>query len=222
MPLLAIPVALALRGLPGATQLRAPFLGVVRAIWAPGLGMVLASAGFGTIAAFLALHYAARGWTGAGLALTAFGAAYILTRLLFAGLPDRLGGTRVAMISLSIEAAGLLLIAFAPRPLVALLGAAVTGLGYSMVFPSLGVEAIRRVPAESRGVALGAFLACFDLGLGAAGPAMGLVAGGFGLPAAFIAAAAAALLSIVLVWTAGAAAAGPERGHLRLDRIRSS
>ncbi len=222
MPVLAIPVALALHGLPGATQRRASLLGVVRAIWAPGLGMVLASAGFGTIAAFLALHYAARGWPGAGLALTGFGAAYILTRLLFAGLPDRLGGTRVALVSLSIEAAGLLLIALASQPLMALLGATITGLGYSMVFPSLGVEAVRRVPAESRGVALGAFLACFDLGVGAAGPAMGLVAGGFGLPAAFIAAAAAALLSIVLVWIAGTAAAGPERGHLRLNRIRSS
>jgi len=199
LPLLAIPVALSLRGLAGATQRRASFLGVARAIWAQGLGMVLASAGFGTIAAFLALHYATQGWSGAGLALTGFGAAYILTRLLFAGLPDRLGGTRVALVSLCIEAAGLLLIAVASRPLVALLGAAITGLGYSMVFPSLGVEAVRRVPAESRGVALGAFLACFDLGLGAAGPALGLVAGGFGLPAAFAAAAAAALLSCALV-----------------------
>ncbi len=222
LPLLAIPVALSLRGLAGATQRRASFLGVARAIWAQGLGMVLASAGFGTIAAFLALHYATQGWSGAGLALTGFGAAYILTRLLFAELPDRLGGTRVALVSLCIEAAGLLLIAVASRPLVALLGAAITGLGYSMVFPSLGVEAVRRVPAESRGVALGAFLACFDLGLGAAGPALGLVAGGFGLPAAFAAAAAAALLSCALVWFGGAATAGSDRGHLRLGHIRSS
>lgn len=200
MPLLAMPVAAILLGLPGAERRRVPFLGVVRAIWAPGLGMVLASAGFGTIAAFLALRYAAEDWSGAGLALTGFGAAYILARLVLGSLPDRLGGNRVALISLAVEAVGLLLIAFASRPMAALLGTVITGLGYSMVFPSLGVEAVRRVPAESRGVALGVFLACFDLGLGAAGPAAGLVAGGYGLPAAFVAASVAALVSMGVVW----------------------
>ena len=202
MPLLAIPVAILLPALPGAGRQRVSFFGVVRAIWAQGLGMVLASAGFGTIAAFLALTYADRGWSGAGLALTSFGAAYILVRLLFGSLPDRLGGMRVALASLAIEAVGLLIIAAASQPVVALLGTAVTGIGYSMVFPSLGVEAVRRVSAASRGVALGAFLACFDLGLGAAGPVTGLIAGGFGLSAAFVAAAAASVLSMVLVWSA--------------------
>lgn len=200
MPLLAVPVAWAQRDMAVGGGPRASLGGVVRAIWAQGLGMVLASAGFGTIAAFLALRYAALGWSGAGLALTAFGAAYIATRLLFAGLPDRLGGARVALAALGTEAVGLLLIAGAPVPWVALLGTAVTGFGYSLVFPALGVEAVRRVPAESRGVALGAFLACFDLGLGAAGPVTGLVAGGFGLPAAFLAAAAASVASMGLVW----------------------
>ncbi len=207
-PLLALPVALRQRDLRPAVGPRASFGGVVRAIWAQGLGLVLASAGFGTIAAFLALRYAALGWSGAGVALTAFGAAYILTRLLFAGLPDRFGGLHVALVALAVEAAGLLLIALAPVPGVALLGTAVTGFGYSLVFPALGVEAVRRVPAESRGVALGAFLACFDLGLGAAGPATGLVAAGFGLPGAFVAAAVAAVLSMALAWFSRARAAG--------------
>jgi predicted MFS family arabinose efflux permease len=201
MPLLAVPVALSLPGPPGEPHRRAPFLGVLRRIWPPGLAMVLASSGFGTIAAFLSLRYAALGWSGAGLALTGFGAAYITARLLLAGLPDRLGGIRVAIASLAIEAVGLALIATASSPTMAFIGTAVTGLGYSMVFPALGVETVRRVPAESRGVALGAFLACFDLGLGAAGPVTGLVAGGYGLPAAFVTAACAAVLSIVLVWT---------------------
>ena len=69
------------------------------------------------------------------------------------------------------------------------------------MFPSLGVEVVRRVTPENRGVALGAFLACFDLGLGAAGPAMGLLAAGHGLPAAFMGAAAACLVSLALIWT---------------------
>ncbi len=118
-------------------------------------------------------------------------------------LPDRLGGSRVALVSLTVEAVGLLLIASASRPIAALLGTVITGLGYSMVFPSLGVGAVRRVPAESHGGALGIFPACFDLGLGAAGPAAGLVASGFGLSAAFVAASAAALVSLGVVWRSG-------------------
>ncbi len=199
-PLLGIPVALALTGLPAVAARRAALSGVLGAMWPPGFGMVLASGGFGTIAAFLALRYEALGWPGAGMALTGFGTVYILSRLVFAGLPDRVGGIRVAMACLTVEAAGLALIAAAGSPWAAFAGTALTGLGYSMVFPALGVEVVRRVPAASRGVALGAFLACFDLGLGAAGPVMGLVASGYGLPAAFGAASCAALVSLALVW----------------------
>lgn len=201
LPLLSVPFALAMpRSQPAAARPSA-MASVLRAIWAQGLGVVLASGGFGTIAAFLALQFAERGWSGGSLALTAFGATYIASRLFLAGLPDRVGGARVAMVCLVVEAAGLLLIAAAASPLLAALGAALTGLGYSLVFPSLGVEVVRRVSADHRGVALGALLACFDLGLGAAGPVMGLVAAGQGLPAAFLAASAACIVSLLLVWT---------------------
>ncbi len=200
LPLAAIPLALAMRGLPAAAVRRSSVFSVAGAIWPQGLGMVLASGGFGTIAAFLALRYADLGWSGAGLALMAFGAVYIVSRLSLAGLPDRIGGRRVAMACLAVEAGGLALIAAAASPHMALLGTALTGLGYSLVFPALGVEVVRRVAPHQRGVALGAFLACFDLGLGAAGPVMGLVATGYGLPAAFLAASVACLASMVVVW----------------------
>ena len=200
MPLLALPIAIARPALAAVTAKRASFLSVIGKMWPQGLGLVLASGGFGTIAAFLSLRYAAMGWSGAGLALTGFGGVYIISRLFFAGLPDRLGGVRVAIVCLLIEACGLSLIALAWSPLLAFLGTALTGLGYSMVFPALGVEVVRRVPAESRGTALGLFLACFDLGLGAAGPAMGILAAGSGLPTAFFGAAVASLVSLGLVW----------------------
>jgi MFS family permease len=200
-PLLGLPIALSLRALPVVAAKPVRFFAVIGRMWPPGLGLVLASGGFGTIAAFLALRFAAMHWDGAGLALTAFGAVYIASRLSFAGLPDRLGGILVATLCLCIEAAGLLAIALAPSALVATIGTGLAGLGYSMVFPALGVEVVRRVSPESRGVALSAYLACFDLGLGAAGPVMGVIAGGSSLPAAFIAAAIASLASLVLVRT---------------------
>ncbi len=199
VPLLGVPLALRMTDLPAAAHRPASLGSVVRAIWPPGLSLVLASGGFGTIAAFLSLRYAALGWSGAGLALSAFGATYIIARLLFAGLPDRVGGIQVATVSLVIEAAGLALIATAAAPLVAAAGAGLAGLGYSLVFPSLAVEAVRRVPAESRGIALAAFLACFDFGLGASGPLMGLVASVSSLPMAFIAASSLCVVSMLLI-----------------------
>jgi predicted MFS family arabinose efflux permease len=83
--------------------------------------------------------------------------------------------------------------------LIALAGATITGLGYSLVFPSLGVEAMRRVPGENRGLAIGAYLACFDLGLAIAGPGAGAVARSYGIPSAFAAATATALSALLLI-----------------------
>ena len=67
--------------------------------------------------------------------------------------------------------------------------AAVTGFGYSLVYPGFGVEAVRRAPAESRGLAMGAYTAFLDLALGLANPLLGLFAGAFGLSAVFLASA---------------------------------
>lgn len=189
-------------GLPAIAVVAGPrksFLSVVRAIWMQGAALALASAGFGTIAAFLALRYQAAGWTDPGIALAAFGCAYIGVRLVLGGLPDRVGGRQVAVLCLLVQTVGQLLIFGAWSPMAAFAGVFVAGLGYSLVFPALGVEAMKRVTAQDRSLFLGAFLACFDLGIGGAGPIAGAVAANFGIPAAFLAAAVMALLSLSLV-----------------------
>ena len=68
---------------------RLPFLKVAIRVAPFGAGLALATIGFGAIAAFAALDFQHRGWSGSGFALTGFGAAYILTRVLFGGWPDR-------------------------------------------------------------------------------------------------------------------------------------
>ncbi|MDB5805507.1 MAG: hypothetical protein JWN73_2829 [Betaproteobacteria bacterium] len=189
---------------------RAPLslLRVFGRIWAPGLAMALASSGVGTISAFLTLRYQIEGWAGAGYALTGFGGAYIGMRLLFAGLPDRIGGKQTGAASLTVEALGLMVIWHSTSSWMTFAGATLTGLGYSLVFPSMGIEAMKRVASEHRGLVLGAFLACFDLGLALAGPGAGLVARLWGIPAAFLAAALAAITGLMLV-LAGWLAAKP-------------
>jgi MFS family permease len=182
-----------------AAKTRAAFVPILRSIWGPGLSMALASTGVGTLNAFLTLRYRAQLWPDAGLALTVFGVAYLSMRLLFGGLPDRLGGFRVGTLSLLVEAIGLLVIWSATSQTMALTGAMLTGLGYSLVFPSLGVEAMKRVSSDHRGMVIGIYLACFDLGLAIAGPTAGIVAHQFGLPSAFLVAGLGALASMALL-----------------------
>ncbi|AUT48308.1 MFS transporter [Achromobacter sp. AONIH1] len=173
---------------------RMAFKSVVLRVFPHGMALGLGSVGFGTLAAFVALYYASRSWEGAAHALSAFGCAFIGVRLLFAGTITRYGGFRVAQVSFLVEAAGLALLWLAPSTGLALMGAALTGCGFALVFPAIGVEAVARVPAGSRGAALGAYSAFLDLALGVTGPVAGYISGGFGYPAIFLSAALAVLV----------------------------
>jgi predicted MFS family arabinose efflux permease len=113
-----------------------------------------------------------------------------------------MSGYRVALWSLVVEAIGQALIWGAQHEAVALAGALVTGLGCALVFPALGVEALKRVLPANRGSAMGAFVAFLDIAYGVAGPAAGWVAGLFGYAAVYLFGAASAVLGAALVVTA--------------------
>lgn len=201
MTLFPLPGWLAVRGLrpiAASGNKRIPFYKVIGLVGKSGAGLALGTVGFGGLASFVSLYFSQKGWEGAPLALTVFGAAYILVRLFFAHLPDRLGGARVALVSLLIEVVGQLLLWNAPGPSMALTGAALTGLGFSLVFPSFGIEAVRRLAPENRGVALGAYVAFFDLSLGLTAPLAGWIAGIAGYSAIYALGAFAAGVSFLL------------------------
>jgi MFS family permease len=115
---------------------------------------------------------------------------------LFGHLPDRIGGAKVASACMLVEAAGLAIIWRAPGFSTALAGVTLTGLGYSLVFPGLGVEAIHLTPPQSRGVTMGTYTAFLDLALGIASPALGLIAATAGLRSVFL------VSSVITVCTA--------------------
>ncbi len=163
-----------------------------------GIGLALGSAGFGSIATFITLFYAAKQWPNAALSLTVFGTLFIGARLLFANTIKTYGGFRVAIASFSFESVGLLMLWLAPEPHVALAGAALTGFGFALVFPALGVEAVGLVPPASRGAALSAYSVFLDLSLGITGPLAGYIAGEFGYGSVFLFAAVAAAAAVVL------------------------
>lgn len=187
LPLAIMPVVASLRAVPGQPRARLPLLSLAGTIWLPGLGAALGSVGFGAILTFGSLLFADRGWSPIWLPFSAFAVFLILARVLCGHLPDRLGGGRVALVSALLEAVGLAIIWLAPGRVLATAGAGLAGFGYSLVYPGLGLEAIRRVPAQNRGLAMGAFTACLDLALGIAGPGLGLIASEVGVGAIFLA-----------------------------------
>jgi MFS family permease len=164
-------------------------LSLAKRIWLPGLGAALSSIGFGAIATFSSLLLAGHGWTPIWLAFSAYAASLIVARVAFGHLPDRLGGARVALWFVMIETVGLILMWLAAGVAVATIGAALTGFGYALVFPALGVEAVRRAPPQSRGVTICAYTACLDIALGVSGPMLGAIASRTGLSSVFLASA---------------------------------
>ena len=184
-PLAVLLLIVRLRPVAPLRRPQPPLRTVLAAVSFPGLGLAFSSLGFGAVTTFVTLLFSASGWTPVWLGISAFAAAFMLVRVLFGHLPDTRGGARVASVSVAIEAAGLALIWYAPSAEVAFAGTLLTGAGYALVYPGLGVEAVRRVPPQSRGLAMGTYTAFFDLGIAVASPALGLVAGAAGLRAVF-------------------------------------
>ena len=200
-PLLSAAIASLQTSYSSSAGERLPFYKVVGQIWREGLGLMMQGVGLSGLTAFASLYFMAHGWQHAGLVMTAFGVGFILVRMVLGSLPDKVSGYRVALWSLVVEAIGQAMLGFAPNEVIALTGALVTGLGCALVFPALGVEALKRVLPSNRGSAMGAFVAFLDIAYGLAGPAAGLVAGQFGYPAVYTLGTACALLGVVLIVT---------------------
>jgi MFS family permease len=200
VPLIVIAFIAPIHSLAPAASAKAPISAVLGAVLLPGIGFALSGITFGAVTAFLTLHFAVEGWVGGALAFTTFAVFLIATRIVAGHLPDRFGGAQVALYCLLIQALGLGLIGTAGSGGIATLGAAIAGAGFSLVFPGLGLEAVRRVPPANRGIAMGAYNAFLDLTLGLGSPLLGLLAGRMGIAAVFDAIAIAAVLAIPIAF----------------------
>lgn len=165
----------------------------------PGAALALASFGYATVASFVVLHLDARGVGHGAAVFGAFATMVVLTRLIGGDLPDRVGPARVAVVAAAGEAVGLAIMAFAHSVEVAIAGALVMGAAFSLLYPSLSVIVVGRVPAARRGAALGTFTAFFDAGIGFGAPMAGVVAALAGYQGAFLFSAAVALVAMATV-----------------------
>ncbi|MHB8209184.1 MFS transporter [Mucilaginibacter sp.] len=173
---------------------RESFLKVLKTVSSYGICLTLSGLGFGTISTFITLYYAYLHWQNAVLCLSVFSSMFIVGRILFANSIDKYGGMKVAIYCIGLETIGLLILWLAHMPHIALIGAGVTGLGFSLVFPALGVEAVKAVPSSNKGAALGGYGLFLDISLGLTGPLVGAVASHFGIMHIF-------LFSMLMVFT---------------------
>jgi len=167
----------------------------------PGLAMTLATLGYAALAGFIVLHLDARGIDHGPTIFTAFALTVVTARVFFGWLPDRFGGMRCAIGAGLLEAVGLTVIALAQSLPAAAAGAIAVGGAFSLIFPSLVLLVMDRVPSDRRGIAMGTFTACFDLGVGIGAPIAGAAAalGGYGWSFAVAAAAAVGASALALI-----------------------
>lgn len=199
LPLVGIAALSPLAATPVHSGSERPSLRLVMGkIWQHGLIICLQGIGFAAIGAFFVLYFRSRDWNYAGFGMTAFGCGFVLVRLLFGHLPDRIGGVKVALVSLVIETIGQLLVWQAGDPYLALVGAFLTGLGCSMIFPAMGREVVGLVEPHLRGTALGGFSAFQDLSYGLTGPLAGLLADRTGYDGIFLAGAISAAIGVAM------------------------
>nr|WP_319492136.1 MFS transporter [uncultured Desulfobacter sp.] len=183
---------------PAASPEKSGMGSVFGAVFWPGIGFALSGITFGAVTTFLTLLFSINQWPHGALAFAVFACMLILTRIFFGHLPDRFGGATVSIYCLVCQAAGLVMIGTTANGTVAMIGAAVAGAGFSLVFPGLGIEALKRAPVERRGLAMGCYNAFLDVTLGFGSPGLGFLAGKFGLEFVFMISAVAAVLSIFI------------------------
>ncbi len=174
-----------------------PLSYAIKRVWKAGAGFALANVGYASVTSFLVLLFLSNGWDAyAALALSLFGIGYVASRILLGWRADS-SGVSTVVISLIIEAVGLLLLAYAKTPIQASIGSFLTGFGLSMVYPLLALPAIKSLPEKNIGLALSTFESCFDIGILMAGAGGGIIAAHVGYSSIFIFAFFCSLLAIV-------------------------
>lgn len=165
-----------------------------RAVYLGTMGFTLT---FGALQTFIVLSSQKNGIARGELFFTVFAVTLIFFRLAVGRKADRIPRDLLILASGAVTLAGLATLAFAPSLAVLVLGSLLYALGFAYLPTTMSALLLDHTPEESRGLALGLFMAVFDTGVGLGGLALGPLADGLGYPAMYLASGALALVCLL-------------------------
>jgi MFS family permease len=170
---------------------------IYRAAVLPGLVLLALGVGYTSVTAHSALYARSIGLTSSGALYATFAVSVLVVRLGSGRLADTVGPLRVLYPGIASLTGGLLVLSLIPEPVAAIVGVALVGTGWALVFPAMIAWMAATVPDAQRGAAMGSLVAFMDIGQGAGGYLVGAVADGPGFGWAYALPATLALLSVV-------------------------
>jgi MFS family permease len=168
----------------------------------PAVGVAFLSFGHGGILTFLPIHALNIGVTNPGIWFGVYAACILLSRPIAGPISDKVSRRAVILPGLILNAAGILLLAFATSASWLMVAAVIAGFGTGAAQPALMTLAVDQSNAERRGQSLAQFQFFYDLGIGIGSLTLGalldLVSQSFLVM--YLATAAVALVGLWINW----------------------
>lgn len=171
-----------------------------RSIITPGIAVGFVNVHYPVVTGFLILHLAQHGNSGRA-AFTAYAVVILFSRFFLGSLPDRVHPKITYYTGIVFMAAGLLILATGPSPVIAIGAAAMLGFGFSFPWSSVVSTVLRQTPDREHGSAIGILGAFYDLFVGIGSFAAGAVSDHFGYGSAFGMAAASLGVAAIVGWS---------------------
>lgn len=192
---------------------RARITTLQKAIYAATMGFTMT---FGILQTFIVLSSLENGIEQGELFFTIFAATLIVFRLGVGKRADRVSRRPLILFSAFVTLAGLMVLSFSANLPLLILGSFIYAVGFAYLPTTLSALLLDHTPPDSRGLALGIFMAVFDGGIGLGSIALGPLADLWGYPAMYMIGGciAAACLLYFCLQTTGmhAVAAEPSGG----------
>jgi MFS family permease len=168
----------------------------------PAVSVAFLSFGHGGILTFLPIHALNIGVTNPGIWFGVYAACILLSRPIAGPISDKVSRRAVILPGLILNAAGILLLAFATSASWLMVAAVIAGFGTGAAQPALMTLAVDQSNAERRGQSLAQFQFFYDLGIGIGSLTLGalldLVSQSFLVM--YLATAAVALVGLWINW----------------------
>ncbi|MCE3602808.1 MFS transporter [Massilia sp. P8910] len=171
----------------------------------PGLILIASVFGLAGFNAFVPLYAKMLHLSGSALLFAVFACALIATRILGAGLPERLGNETMTKIALACSAGGLVLIGLSNSLPMVLAATLVFSVGQAFAFPVLTAIAVAKAGPSDRAAVLATFSAFLDAGFCFSPMILGLIADHVRLETIFFICAAVSMAGLIGIFRAAPA-----------------